>query len=277
MSEKKCASCGKSDGKLLKCQCKLVSYCNASCQKKHWKTHKKQHKIQMKKAKFAAAISGYANEVTASTSATLNCSQPGQFKLITTHSSLSSERESFPLPAATQVITLTPTGWGLIAPGGEKGTEEHQKAFTQQRKLQLLIYNIYVHGVASDEENLRGGGDGGGGGGTIFKDNDRSINLTPLGEAVDQRLSEWQNETAEDYRQGLSEIGLQRGTGKEITYEDNKDAFALAISNERGASYRRIYYMIQFVEKHDKGEKIFRLKNHFEVERPVNNQSHCLA
>ncbi|KAL7528247.1 hypothetical protein ACHAWF_002494, partial [Thalassiosira exigua] len=38
----KCAACGKNSNALKQCQaCKLVKYCNASCQKEHWSIHKR--------------------------------------------------------------------------------------------------------------------------------------------------------------------------------------------------------------------------------------------
>ena len=38
-----CAACGKGDDDGLKActSCKLVKYCNATCQRAHWKAHKK--------------------------------------------------------------------------------------------------------------------------------------------------------------------------------------------------------------------------------------------
>ena len=42
---KKCSACGKESDKLMKCRdCKCVWYCDAACQKRHWKEHKKECK-----------------------------------------------------------------------------------------------------------------------------------------------------------------------------------------------------------------------------------------
>ena len=42
-----CACCLRNEppsGKFKKCKCKQVVYCNATCQKEHWKDHKKEHR-----------------------------------------------------------------------------------------------------------------------------------------------------------------------------------------------------------------------------------------
>eukprot|EP01113_Clastostelium_recurvatum_P051378 TRINITY_DN9971_c0_g2_i1.p1 TRINITY_DN9971_c0_g2~~TRINITY_DN9971_c0_g2_i1.p1 ORF type:complete len:158 (+),score=25.00 TRINITY_DN9971_c0_g2_i1:381-854(+) len=41
-SSSSCSSCGSHASDLLMCsRCKLASYCNATCQRAHWRTHKK--------------------------------------------------------------------------------------------------------------------------------------------------------------------------------------------------------------------------------------------
>ena len=43
---KLCSECGKESDKLMKCRdCKCIWYCNAACQKRHWKEHKKECKL----------------------------------------------------------------------------------------------------------------------------------------------------------------------------------------------------------------------------------------
>ncbi len=37
-----CSCCGASSQSLRDCPCKTVQYCDANCQKRHWKAHKKQ-------------------------------------------------------------------------------------------------------------------------------------------------------------------------------------------------------------------------------------------
>ena len=44
---KRCSTCDapkRSTHKLKNCKCKGAQYCNATCQKKHWKSHKKEHR-----------------------------------------------------------------------------------------------------------------------------------------------------------------------------------------------------------------------------------------
>ena len=48
-----CACCLRKEppsGKFKKCKCKQVVYCNATCQKEHWKNHKKEHRRHLLKA-----------------------------------------------------------------------------------------------------------------------------------------------------------------------------------------------------------------------------------
>ncbi len=41
--QRRCNYCGESPPKLLKCaQCQATFYCNANCQRSHWKNHKKE-------------------------------------------------------------------------------------------------------------------------------------------------------------------------------------------------------------------------------------------
>ena len=49
-----CAYCKNTEKKLMMCPCKEVYYCDASCQKKDWKVHKKVHKSKMKGKKSSS-------------------------------------------------------------------------------------------------------------------------------------------------------------------------------------------------------------------------------
>ena len=93
---KRCSACDTpktSTHKLRNCKCKAAQYCNAACQKKHWKSHKKEHRRLCKETELTNTEGEMKDEVAEGGEVVVEEEEEGETKETTTAESQQQEEE----------------------------------------------------------------------------------------------------------------------------------------------------------------------------------------